>query len=462
MFTNEEILKVTSAKSFEMAERVTGVSTDSRNILKGDLFIALRGDNFDGHKFAFKAVEKGAAAILSDHKIDANIPQYIVGNTLTAYQQLARYNRLKMNVPVIGITGTNGKTTVKEMINSILSDIANPLCSEANFNNHIGVPVTLLKLKKENTQAIVEMGMNHSGEIKVLSEIALPDVAVITSIGSGHIEFLGSVEKVLEAKMEILDGLNKNGTIILPLNSKFYDKMKSTAMNAGIKNILSFGDSDEADFSFITEMSDETGSEGILNIPGGKTKTKINVAGQHNCRNAAAAAAAVMTIEKNITPGKIADSLGKLKSVNMRCQFVIINGAKILLDCYNANPDSMRAAIDIISNLKTTGRKIVFLGDMLELGLESANYHKEIGAYAAEKKIDLIVTTGKHSDAIISGAKEKGMPAEMCNNFNTVEKAADFLAGKIKHDDVVLVKASRQARFEEIIKTINSTNKAVA
>ncbi|MCK5852874.1 UDP-N-acetylmuramoyl-tripeptide--D-alanyl-D-alanine ligase, partial [bacterium] len=267
MFTNEEILKITAAKSFEKAECVTGVSTDSRNILKGDLFVALRGDNFDGHKFAGKVIEKGAAAILSDHKIDVNVPQYIVGNTLTAYQQLARYHRLKMNVPVIGITGTNGKTTVKEMINSILSDVANPLCSEANFNNHIGVPVTLLKLKKEHTQAIVEMGMNHPGEIKVLSEIALPDVAVITSIGRGHIEFLGSVEKVLEAKTEILDGLNKNGTIILPLNSKFYDRMKSSAVNAGIKNIISFGDSDEADFSFIAEMSDETGSEGILKTP---------------------------------------------------------------------------------------------------------------------------------------------------------------------------------------------------
>ena len=462
MFTNEEILKVTAAKSFEMAERITGVSTDSRNILKGDLFIALRGDNFDGHKFAGKAVEKGAAAIISDYKMDINVPQYIVGNTLTAYQQLARYHRLKMNVPVIGITGTNGKTTVKEMIDSILSDVANPLCSEANFNNHIGVPATLLKLKKEHTHAIIEMGMNHPGEIKILSEIALPDVAVITSIGRGHIEFLGSVEKVLKAKVEILDGLNKNGSIILPLNSKFYDEMKNAAVNSEIKKIISFGDSDYADFSFITEMSDETGSEGILKTPCGKAKTKINIAGQHNCRNAAAAAAAVMTIEKDITTENIAAAFGKLKSVNMRCQFVIINGAKILLDCYNANPDSMRAAIDLISNLKTNGRKIVFLGDMLELGLGSANYHKEIGAYAAEKKIDLIVTTGKYSDAIISGAKEKGMAAEKCNNFNTVEKAADFLAGNIKHDDVVLVKASRQARFEEIIKTINSTNKAVA
>jgi len=462
MFTNEEILKITSAKKIEMAEQVSGVSTDSRNILKGDLFIALRGDNFDGHEFADKAVEKGAAAILSDHKMNVNVPQYIVENTLTAYQQLARYHRLKMNVPVIGITGTNGKTTVKEMINSILSDVDNPLCNEANFNNHIGVPATLLKLKKEHTHAIIEMGMNHLGEIKILSEIALPDIAVITSVGRGHIEFLDSVEKVLEAKIEILEGLNKRGAIILPLNSKFYDRMKKSAMNSEIKNIISFGDSDEADFGFVTEMSDETGSEGILNTPSGKTKAKINIAGQHNCRNAAAAAAVAMTIKKDITPEKIADAFGKLKSVNMRCQFVIINGAKILLDCYNANPDSMRAALDLISNLKTKGRKIAFLGDMHELGLESANYHKEIGAYAADKNIDLIITTGKYSDAIISGAKEKGMPAEMCNDFDTVEKAANFLAENIRHGDAVLVKASRQARFEEVIKTINSTDRAVA
>jgi len=454
MFSNEEILKITAAETFGNAELITGVSTDSRKLSEGDLFVALRGDKFDGHEFAATAVENGAAALLADHKLDINIPQYIVGNTLTAYQQLARYHRVKMNIPVIGITGTNGKTTVKEMINSILSNVADPLCSEANFNNHIGVPATLLKIKREHTHAIVEMGMNHTGEIKTLSNIALPDVAVITSVGRGHIEFLGSVEAVLEAKLEILEGLNKKGTIILPFNSEFFGRMKEMSLNSGIKNIISFGSSEKADFSFFAEKSDEKGSEGLLKTPSGSAKAKINIAGQHNCGNAAAAAAAVMSVKKEITPEEITSGFTKLKSVNMRCQVLTLNGAKIILDCYNANPDSMCAAIDLLTDLKTIGKKIAFIGDMLELGSESEKCHKEIGAYAADRNIDLIVTTGEYSDFIISGAKEKGMAGEKCNKFETKEKLTEFLTKKIKNGDDVLVKASRRAGFEKIIKMI--------
>jgi len=454
MFNNEEILKITSAENFDSAELITGVTTDSRKVSKGDLFVALRGDKFDGHKFAETAVKNGAAAILTDHKLDVNVPQYIVENTLIAYQQLARYHRLKMNIPVIGITGTNGKTTVKEMVNSILSTFANPLCSEANFNNHIGVPATLLKINKNHTHAIIEMGMNHSGEIETLTKIALPDVAVITSIGRGHIEFLGTKEAILEAKLEILKGLNKEGTIILPLNSEFYGLMEKTALDYGIKNIISFGDSNEPDFSFVLNKLDDSGCEGILKIPSGNSKIKINITGKHNCGNAAAAVAAVVSVKKNITLEEIASAFAQFKSVNMRCQLFMINNAKIILDCYNANPDSMCAAIDLLSELKTTGRKVAFIGDMMELGLDSANYHKEIGAYAAEKNIDLIITTGKYSDSIISGAKENGMAEEMCNNFNTVENAAAFLADIIRQQDDVLVKASRCARFEEVMKVI--------
>jgi len=454
MFINEEILKITAAEIFGNAELITGVSTDSRKLSEGDLFVALRGDKFDGHEFAATAAENGAAALLADHKLDIDIPQYIVGNTLTAYQQLARYHRVKMNIPVIGITGTNGKTTVKEMINSILSNVADPLSSEANFNNHIGVPATLLKIKREHTHAIVEMGMNHTGEIKTLSSIALPNVAVITSVGRGHIEFLGSVEAVLEAKLEILEGLSKEGTIILPFDSEFFGMMKETALNSGIEKIISFGSSEEADFSFIVEKSDEKGSEGLLKTPSGNAKAKINIAGQHNCGNAAAAAAAVMNVKKEITPEEIASAFTKLKAVNMRCQISTLNGAKIILDCYNANPDSMCAAIDLLADMKTVGKKIAFIGDMLELGSESENCHKEIGAYAADRNIDLIITTGEYSDSIILGAKEKGIADEKCNKFETKEKLTEFLTKKIKSGDDVLVKASRRAGFEKIIKMI--------
>jgi len=283
MFVNDEILKITSANLFGKTRDVTGVSTDSRKVVRGDLFVAIRGDKFDGHKFAEIAAGNGAAAIIVDHKLNLDVPQYVVENTLTAYQQLAHYHRIKMNVPVIGITGTNGKTTVKEMINSILSSVANPLCSEANFNNHIGVPATLLKLKKEHTHAIIEMGMNHPGEINVLSKIAEPDVAVITSIGRGHIEFLGSIDAVMEAKLEILDGLKKDGTIILPLDSKFIEEMKKRALNCGIKNIFLFSNSINTDFTFIPEISDENGNVGTLITPSGKTKLKVNLPGKKYC-----------------------------------------------------------------------------------------------------------------------------------------------------------------------------------
>jgi len=462
MFTNDEITIITCAENFGGAVQIDGVSTDSRKIAKGDLFVALRGENFDGHKFADEVAEKGASAIVTDHKLEVSIPQYVVEDTLTAYQQLARHHRLKINVPVVGVTGTNGKTTVKDIINSILSYVDNPLCSEANFNNHIGVPATLLKLKKEHTHAVVEMGMNHPGEIKTLSEIALPDAAVITSIGCGHLEFLGSVEVVMEAKLEICEGLNKSGTIILPLNSEFYEKMKEAALNYGINNILSFGDSEEADFSFILDSTDETGSKGTLKTPSGNIKTKINLAGKHNCINIAAAVAAVMTLKKDISLDDISASFITLKPVNMRCQLFNINGTKIILDCYNANPDSMRAAINLLCDLKPAGRKIAFLGDMLELGLRSEKFHAEVGAYAAEKNIDLIVASGENSNAIITGAVSNGLLSERCYEFKTVEMAAEFIAANIRHGDALLVKASRRAHFEDVMKTINSAGRMVA
>jgi len=448
MFTKEEIIKATNAQLFGCPGVISGVSTDSRKIEKGDLFVALRGDIFDGHNFVETAYEKGAAAILGERRMEVNLPQFIVRNSLTAYQQLANFNRRKINVPVIGITGTNGKTTVKEMIDAILKSVGNPLTSEANFNNHIGVPMTLLKLKKEHTHAVIEMGMNHLGEIKVLSEIAQPDAAVITSIGRGHLEFLGSVENVMKAKLEILDGMKKNSTIALPAESKFFNEMKRAADNF---KILSFGDNGKADVNFIVENFNENGCAGFLTYKKKSVKTNINLIGKHNCRNAAAAAAAVIALNENIPLENIAAGLSNLKSVNLRCQITEENGVKFILDCYNANPDSTRAAVELLSSIESSGKKIAALGDMLELGEKSARFHFEIGKFAAEKNTDVIITAGVFAKYIADGALDAGMTKENIIISKSVDDAAMILKKKIQKGDVVLIKASRRAHFEKLL-----------
>jgi len=451
MFTTEEIIKATSAEFVGNVGKITGVSTDSRKIKAGELFVALRGEKFDGHNFADVAKKNKAGGILCDHKLNIELPQFIVHNTLTAFQQLANYHRRKMEIPVIGVTGTNGKTTVKEMISAILSKKGNPLCSEANFNNHIGVPMNLLKIRKDHTHAVIEMGMNHPGEIRILSKIAEPDVGVVTSVGRGHIEFLGSVEEVMRAKLEILEGLKKDGVMILPKESEFYKEMRSQTLKVGVEKIVSFGCTEKSDVAFIIKKSNDEGSEGVLKYGDKTAKIRIKFIGKHNCKNAAAAAAATLSINKKLSLKTIVSALGEMGFVGMRCEIININGAKYILDCYNANPDSTRAAIDFLGNIKIAGKKVALIGDMLELGICSAKYHKEIGEFAAEKKIDLLLSLGTYADYILSGAVDAGMSENKIKKFYSIENVKEFLKNEIKAGDVVLIKASRKARLEQAI-----------
>ena len=454
MFSHQEIINATSAENIGRVENVTGVSTDSRSICCGDLFVALKGPKYDGSDYIEQAVKSGAAAVMTDHETGADVPGYIVDDTLDAYQKLATYHRMRYDIQVIGITGTNGKTTVKEMIYAILSRVAAPLCSEANFNNHIGVPASLLKLKNKHSHAIIEMGMNHPGEIKSLSKIARPDVAVITNIGRGHLEFLGSVESVMKAKLEILEGLNEGGTIVLPYDSEFYAQMREAACLKGDINIVTFGIKDGADVFFDLKFTDYNKTEGVIVTPKGSIEVKLNMPGKHNCANAAAAVAAVLAVKPDISDENIAAAFEEMKPVNMRCEVKNINGVRIIVDCYNANPDSAAAALDLFAQATVKGRRIAVLGDMLELGEHAAQYHRKTGALAARYDIDMLIAVGNFQEELIAGARENNMQNGKCRGFDSVDEAAVYISKDIRQGDIILLKASRLAHLEGLIDKI--------
>ncbi|WP_127477879.1 UDP-N-acetylmuramoyl-tripeptide--D-alanyl-D-alanine ligase [Sulfurivermis fontis] len=418
-----------------------GVSTDTRTLISGALFIALRGPRFDGHDYVAEAAARGAVAVLVEHAVDSPLPQLVVRDTRLALGRLAAAWRLHCNTPLVAITGSNGKTTVKEMCRAIFAHTGKVLATEGNLNNDIGVPLTLLRLTPQHRYAVVEMGANHAGEIAYLSDLAQPDAAVITNAGPAHLEGFGSVEGVARAKGEIYRGLRENGVAVINADDAYADLWRSMA---GTHRQLCFGMAPEA---IVTArwQAEGCGSRLWLQTPAGEAELLLPVPGRHNVMNALAATALALALEVDLAA--IRRGLEGMQGVAGRlARRTAFNGAQLIDDSYNANPASMRAAIDVLA--ACAAPRILVVGDMGELGEGAAQLHREIGAYARAAGIDALYAVGPLSAATAAGF---GAGAR---HFDESAALATALHQVLTADMTVLIKGSRSARMERVVEAL--------
>ncbi len=426
---------------------VNGVSIDSRRVNPGDMFIALVGESFDGHDFISKAVENGAAVVVTQKPLeDSGIPYVLVKDTLRALQDIARYYRGKFQIPFVAVTGSSGKTTTKDMIASVLSQRYKVLKTEGNFNNAIGLPLTLLKLQYDHEIAILEMGMNSQGEISLLSDIVRQDIGVISNVGNAHIEKLGSRENILKAKLEIFDYFDKHSTAIINGDND----MLADFTSEGYK-VVRYGLEKSNDlYAFGIKEKGEEGIDFSVSLDGAEESFTVLLPGMHNVYNALSAIAVARLFDMKAED--IQKGLLSFKPSKMRMDIVNTkSGIKIINDAYNANPESMRAAINVLQSLKSGGRSVCISGDMLELGDVSQKEHYDIGTYAASLGVDIIAAVGNFSDAVKRGAAAFGMDKDNIYAFPQKEEAASIMCEIIKPGDVVLVKGSRAMKMEYIV-----------
>lgn len=455
MFTSKDIVTAVRGRllSGNPDEILTGVSTDTRKIKSGELFLAIKGEKFDGHSFILDAVSKGAGGVLvqeggitnANFKLPDNISFISVSDSIRALGDIGNFHRSRFNIPVVGITGSNGKTTVKEMTTAILSKKFNVLKNFGTENNNIGVPMTLMRLAGEHAIAVLEMGTNHLGEIRRLSEIARPTTAIITNIGPSHLEYLEDTDTVFKAKQEILEYMDKDAKLILNYDDEYLSRIKTDL------KITWFGLNKAADFH-ADKISIEP--EGITFRLNEEWDISLGVLGRHNVYNALAAIACAWDF--GITIDEIRDALKEFRVPNMRMEVKRFGDIKIINDTYNANPQSMKQAIEALRDMATEGRKVLIAGDMLELGTFSGRFHHLVGKQAAESGIDLIVAVGKLAEYISNGAQEAGMSQRKIKLCAFTKEAREKVLGLVKKGDTVLVKGSRAMRMEEIVNDLET------
>lgn len=429
----------------ELMGKFDCVCTDTRKITDGCLFIAIKGDNFDGHDFAAKAVESGAQAVIVEKDCGLEERQIVVESTRQALLGLAGYYRSLFNIPVIGITGSVGKTTTKEMVHAVMSSKYNTLKNEGNLNNEIGVPLTLFRLEKTHEAAVIEMGMSGFDEISRMTKAVKPDAAIISNIGVSHIENLGSREGILRAKLEILHGMKADAPVILNGD----DDMLVT-VRPGAHPVIYYGiENEKSNFKASDITSKENETELTVGFSGGSGRVSLPYPGRHNVYNslAAVAAGSLFGIE-------LQDALEALKGyvpAGMRQRINKKYGMTFIEDCYNASPDSQAAALAVLGSMNAQ-RKIAVIGDMLELGAVSRDAHYGVGAKAAENGIDAVFTYGERSLETAKGARDGGI-ADV-RSFDDKQKLSAELIGYLKQGDAVLFKASRGMKLEDVIYSV--------
>jgi len=429
---------------------ITGVSTDSRTIEQGNLFVALHGENFDGHDYLNVVEEKGAIAVIVDRDVSLSIPVIKVKDTLIALGDMAAWWRQQLQIQVVGLTGSNGKTTVKDMLTSILSEVGNVTSTRGNFNNDIGLPLTMLQIKPEHEYAVIEMGANHAGEIAYLTRITQPDVAILNNAGAAHLEGFGSLQGVAEAKGEIFSGLSENGVAIINIDDRFADYWMSLCDDH--KKIF-FGLGAAADVTTTTVVENYTGCF-VLNAADDEVEVCLNVLGVHNQKNALAASAAAIALGVDVV--NIKKGLEKFTGVKGRLQlFRAANDSIVIDDSYNANPTSMRVAIDVLSQQQKTS--VLVIGDMGELGSDAAELHAEIGEYAKEKNINILMTLGELSRNAAERFGENGIA------YDEKQALVRDVSKKLEQGVAVLVKGSRSMHMEEVVDAlVNKNNTGIA
>jgi len=452
----KEIVKAVDGKllSGSLEAEFSNITTDSRAVKNGDFFIPLVGEKFDGHDYILSSFEKGANGCFT-HKDISGIDGKIVikvEDTLVALRKLASYYRQKFDIPFVGITGSVGKTSTKDMVYSVLSQKYNVLKTQGNFNNEIGVPLTVFNLESSHEAGVVEMGMSGLGEISRLTSIVKPDIAIITNIGLSHIEKLGSRQNILKAKMEILEGLKDNGLVILNGDD---------SLLSGLKGLLKYrtvfyGMEEGLDYqAYNISSQGEMGTSFEITIGNENYKVHVPAPGVHNIYNALAAIAA--GIEMNIPVEDIIKGIGEFLPGKMRLNIIDLNGIKIINDAYNASPQSMEVAINVLKDVASgNNRTIAVLGDMLELGDLSVNAHRDVGKYAVKKDVSYIFTVGEKSKDILEGAIEAGVGKDRVQHFKNNTEAGKFLIDFVKPGDVLVVKGSRGMKMEEIVNLLTT------
>lgn len=453
-FTSAELGELLGAAvSGALPAKVEGVSTDTRSIAKGNLFVALKGETFDANDFLDKALAAGAAAavVRKGAKIPAGLPCLEVDDTLAALGRIARHHRRRFSIPLGAITGSNGKTTTKEMIGAILATRGPALKTEGNLNNEVGVPLTLLRLDPSHTGAIIEMGMNHPGELARLSAFTEPQVAEITIAAPAHLEFLGTVENVAKAKGEIYGGLPKDGLAIANGDDAL---VRAQAEKSGRK-VLYFGKCDDAQVRLAEIVShDAHGLAVRIAWAGKKHLAHLKFVGEHNAVNACGAFA--MGVSLGCTAEQCVAGLEASRPWAHRLSLhEAPGGFTVIDDCYNANPSSMGAALDTLASLAGPRRRVAVLGDMLELGADEAALHRQMGERAVANGVQVLVSFGPRSKAGWEAARgalnDRALHVPATDQ---VEPAVEFLKAQLKAGDVVLVKGSRGMKLERIVEAL--------
>ncbi|MBQ8762877.1 MAG: UDP-N-acetylmuramoyl-tripeptide--D-alanyl-D-alanine ligase [Clostridia bacterium] len=421
------------------------VCTDTRKITPGSLFIAIKGENFDGHDFAAKAIENGAKAVICEKDCGLGENQILVESTRQALLDLAGYYRSLFKIPVIGITGSVGKTTTKEMTHAVMSSKYNTLKNEGNLNNEIGVPLTLFRLEKAHEAAVIEMGMSGFEEISRMTKAVKPDVAIISNIGVSHIEKLGSREGILSAKLEILHGMKADAPLILNAD----DDMLIT-VRPGTHPVTYYGvDNEKSMFKAFEITSKENEIDLTFGFKGGSGRVSLPFPGRHNVYNALAAVAAGSFF--GIEPLEGFEALKSYVPAGMRQRINKKFGITFIEDCYNASPDSQAAALAVLGSMNSK-RKIAVIGDMLELGAVSETAHYGVGLKAAENGIDAVFTYGERSLHTAKGAIDGNISC--VKSFDDKSKLAEELVSCLEEGDAVLFKASRGMKLEDVIYSV--------
>ena len=439
--------------------RPSGIGTDTRTLRPGELFVALKGERHDGHRFLRKALEKGASGLLvsslpprlRDELGPGGPAVILVDDTLVALQDLALMMRCRSRCTAIGITGSCGKTTTKDLLASILGVRHRVVASQGSFNNEVGVPLTLLRLRPETDFAVLEMGSRAPGHIRDLARLALPDVGVITMIGRAHLQTFGDLRKVMRSKSELLQALPEGGTAVLNADDPFFEDMRRMSPC----RVLAFGTGRRAEVRGSGISTAEGGGVSFtLEIRGGgKRRIDLNLPGRHNAYNALAAAAAALAAGADLEEieGGLMNAVAtewRMEMIRKAREITIIN------DAYNANPESMRAALEAMNEIAARSRAIAVLGDMAELGSQSEQAHREVGSMAVDYGTDVLITVGRKARLIARTARERGLPKGSVFTAGDVDEAAAILRAILEPGDVVLIKGSRFMGMERLVEMV--------
>lgn len=452
-FEIETVAKVCKGeiKSKGINEKISKFCSDTREIKKGEMFLSIKPEKGDGIKYIIEAFKKGAIGCITEYNLQEEIVQKYkdkiiikVKDTIEAIQNLAKYKRELYSIPVVGITGSVGKTTTKEMISSVLSQKYKIAKTRENYNNHIGVPLTILAWEDDIEVAIVEMGMNHLGEISVLTNIAKPTIAVITNVGTAHIGLLGSRENILKAKLEILEGVAEKGKLIINNDNDMLNKI-----NLKNHEKITYGIDTESMYMATNININEKNTTYIIKLEGKEYNICIPASGKHFVLNSMCAIIVGKLL--NVEIEKMIKAMKDFQNTGKRMEIKKINNIEMINDYYNANYDSVKAALEVLNKINAK-RKVAILGDMKELGKYEEELHRRVGRKIIENQVDVLITVGSLAKYIAQEAKRIGLMQIYA--FQTNEDCIKELKSLIKTDDVILIKASKAMHFEEIAKAI--------